>query len=215
MGKTITLEEVLAYPGQLGIEPMGIGFEMIFFSVVFIVGVLMATQAPNSDFVGMISVIFFLFGLTGVLYSIAYIHMASDEVIVDYETGYKEWKAEYVEPYINSLPTKQVNHLAEVEYDYRLEAEAENTYTGVPKGLIPLKITEKNGETYSVWGKVEYNEKVEFQFYLYRELTQTLDFEAARNASNLDWYPPVEAGKQEIILYTNNRDLQKYDISDQ
>lgn len=211
MDNKVTLEEVVAFPGQLGIEPMGFGMGIVAFSIMVVVSIIIAAMASNNELVGILTVVFFLFGFIGVLYSIAYVNMASEEVVLDYEAGYKKWQAEYVEPYIDSLPLKQVNHLAEVEYDYRLETELENAHKNVPRGLVPLKITEENGKSYSLWGKVDYNEKVEFQFYLFRELTQTLDFDDARNASNLEWYPPIEAGKQDILLYTNDPNWKKYD----
>lgn len=211
MGSEVTLEKVLAFPGQLGIESMGLQF--IFIIPIFMVffGFVILLLSRKSESLGILGALLLFPGLFLSFICFCSIYDATEEMEIKYEAGYKEWQTEYVKPYIASLPIKQQASIKEVSFDYKLETEMERSFEEAPVGLIPLKITEKDGKTYSLWGKVDYNEKVESPFYLYRELPKTLSFDDAQNARGLKWYPDIEAGKHDVLIYTNNHDLKEFD----
>lgn len=217
MNSPITLEEVMAFPKQVSIETVELPEFMYLFLIVGCIGLIISMALSLKR--GMTNDLF-LFALCSwalvAVFGACYLTTfeATEKGVIIYEAGYKEWKSEYVNPYIATLPVEKSTSVEKVSYDYILEAEEAKEGESSQKGLQPLKITDAGQYPFSVWAEVIYNEEIDAPYYLYKELEIPLDFNEIRSneslPDNLEAKPIIESGKRDVVLYTNDPNFKKY-----
>lgn len=205
MNKEITLNDVLSFSAQFGFEKEGFNIENTGFLLLALAagafGILCAVYGTVArESMGMIvGVTFLAFGMgSGMFFYTDYQYVSNDQQQLFIEKE-REWKVQYAEPYLATLPVESFTGIEHIEYNAALEniTAIENEYKPLENEL-PLRLLTANGEGHDLWATIVPlgDKKVETIEYIH--IPEDLLFHDLSK-------PLLHAGYHRIVLYTDRK----------
>lgn len=205
MDNEITLTDVLSFSAHFGFEKEGFNIENTGFLLLAvtasILGIWLAGYGTiRRESMGIIvGVTFLAFGIgSGFFFYVDYQYVSNDQQQLFMEKE-REWKEQYAEPYLASLPVETFTGIELIEYNAALEniTAIENEYKPLENEL-PLRLLTTNGEGHDLWATIVPlgDKKVETIEYIH--IPKDLLFHDLSK-------PLLKAGYHRIVVYTDKK----------
>lgn len=207
---TITLTDVYGYSEQLSLAGMEVMRWHNWLMVSLVIGLLVYMLATkffgfegDDEFTYVENLMPRLYFTLFAIFFLSFLNPSEEEREAKYIEHYDEWVKEYVNPYIETLPLEQLD-LVYASYDTDL-AEVNNSPRN---GLLPIKVTDKEGNTFSFWGEVVVQEMFNPPFLTYQQLKEPVHF--GKGKADIFPQPPIEVGRKNMVLYTGDTAFNDY-----